>query len=250
MVQGTVPFEKLHDLHFCYAKSVEGNEGLDPNFFKNVKAGQAAGKLMGAYFFLFPLRHIDPHKQVRMFWDQSRGFGSTVGELPPMLDFEWPEPEKWRKWNVDGKFLAEYAKTTAEEMTTLWGCRPVIYFYPYFFNSIIREGGDLSWCKDYPAGPAEYSHMGKWPAEGWHPKWNKDWPWAREDWTFCQIDGNGGMRLPNGVDSDFMIFNGDMKQLRALAGLYDAPPNFDGPIVTRHNEMIEELIASHQRNTQ
>jgi GH25 family lysozyme M1 (1,4-beta-N-acetylmuramidase) len=242
VVQGIVPFHKLTDLSFCYAKSVEGNDGLDPYFFANVKAGQAAGKLMGAYYFLFPLRHIDPRKQVRLFWDQSRGFGSNVGELPPMLDFEWPAPEQWRKWNVDAVFMCQYAKAVCEEMTANWGCKPTIYIYPYFLDCLIRDGGDTSWMSEYDLTIADYSHAGSWPKDDWKPRIKQHWPW--KDWRFCQIDGNGGMRLPNGVDSDFMIFNGDMKALREIAGIYDEKePPFNGPIVTNRNEMIEELVA-------
>lgn len=224
--QGDIPFESLtSDIRFGIFKAQQGNDGFDPYFWKNVKKATDLGIVPGAYFFAYPLPHLDPRDQAKMFFDRSRGFGSNKGELPPFIDLEWPEViardahKGWKEWKCSPKQISNFAKELASEMTALWGVKPIIYIYDWWWECIrngapaygFPEGADVSWAAEYDLWMAHY--INRWPVPGEKPKV----PPPFKDWRFWQFDGNGGLRLPNGADCDFCVFNGEQSDLIALA---------------------------------
>ncbi len=82
----------------AYAEATRGNDGPNPYFQRQVQQLRGAGIACGAYLFAYPLNdaggHInrDPAGQAKLFFDDSAGLGELPGELPPMLDAEWPYP--------------------------------------------------------------------------------------------------------------------------------------------------------------
>src|SRR5579864_9557685 len=76
---------------FAIIKCKQGNDGIDPRFAENVAGAKAAGLLVGAYHFAYPLPKLDPRAQARAFFEAS-SLGNRAGELPPALDLEWPAP--------------------------------------------------------------------------------------------------------------------------------------------------------------
>lgn len=212
-VQGVVPYASLPpDVRFCVAKCKQGNDGKDPTFAANMRAGADHGIIMGGYHFAYPLPHLDPKVQAQGFFEASGGHGCVAGELPPFLDAEWPEPTTWAKWGCNPRQISDWLAGCSEHMHTLFGTKPVLYTYPWWWASI-SKGVDVSWAAEYPLWIASYPGGG-WPKEGAKPALPKPWT----NWTFWQFDGNGGLRLPNGVDADFNVFNGDEAALRAFTG--------------------------------
>lgn len=228
MIQGKVPWRHLKSLgyEFGIAKCQEGNKAKDPAFESNYNAMLDAGIVPGAYHFPYPLPHLDPVKQAELFFKASE-CGSYIGQLPPMLDFEWPAPEEWTKWKCTAPQMADWTRRCLERMTELWGCKPMVYIYPYFASMLLKGGADLAYLSSYPLCMADYSRAGSEIPESAKPK--IPFPWT--DWTFWQHDGNGGLKLPNGVDSDFMVFNGTLDELKALAAGRQQPEVFEGGII-------------------
>ncbi len=228
-VQGIVPFASMPpDIRFCIAKCQQGNDGKDPMFEKNWRTGADHGLVMGGYHFAYPLPHLDPAKQAEGFFAGAGGHGAGRGELPPFIDAEWPEPSKknpdgtisypWKKWGCSAQQMSDWMNACCARMTELFGTKPVIYTYPWWWAAV-SQGVDVSWAAEYPLWIASYPGGG-WPAEGAKPAIPKPWT----DWLFWQFDGDGGLRLPNGVDADFDLFNGDENALRRLTGDVDDVP--------------------------
>lgn len=238
-VQGKVPWKALYASGhlFGIAKCQEGNKGKDPQFESNINAMKDAGIIPQAYHFLYPLPHLDPVKQAEGFFAASP-CGSHVGELPPMLDVEWPAPEEWAKWGCTGPQIALFTKACLERMTELFGCKPVVYVYPWFVEALRRSGADLSFLADYWLNMADYHLVGKEIVEGQSPVVPAPWT----TWTFWQHDGNGGLKLPNGVDSDFCVFNGSLDDLLALAHGPQIPDEESGGTVHVIPDFLRDVV--------
>ncbi len=120
-VQGVVPWSQLTtDYHFVVIKAQQGNDGLDPYFFKNVAGAKAAGLITGGYHFAYPLPHLDPREQARMFFARCKEHGTNVGELPPFLDLEWPAVQDWAKWKCTAQQISDWARDCLGEMRKLY----------------------------------------------------------------------------------------------------------------------------------
>jgi lysozyme len=232
-VQGKVDWPSVAGLgcRFVFAKCSEGNKGhdpifntpsflvdrrraagvsgRDPRFNENVDGARTAGLFAGAYHFAYPLPHQDgnplrdPDKQAKFAFDCAAGLGSLSGELPPMLDLEWPPPEQWGKWGCSAEQIRAWAHDYLDSAKGYWGCAPVLYTYPYFWTAL--QAREDTYFQDFPLCMASYPHPPKWPNEGESPP-ALVLPW--KTWAFWQFTG-GQMKLPNGVDSDFDVFNGD-----------------------------------------
>ena len=219
-VQGAIPFWLLSKDHrFCILKAQQGNDGFDPSFTRNVTEALKNGIEPFAYCFAYPLhddgKHPgrDPREQARLFVDRVTNAHVSMHGRPIFLDFEWPEPINRKRWGVDAAFLAGWCAACAEEVEIYSGVTPILYTYwDWWEEHLVNEDADVSWASLYPLWMADYWGRG-WPQPGDSPKLPK--PWA--EWLFWQFDGNGGLRLPNGVDADFCVFNGDEGALARLA---------------------------------
>lgn len=243
-VQGVVPYEAMPpELRFCIAKCKQGNDGKDATFERNMRAGADHGLVMGGYHFAYPLPHLDPKVQAEGFYNAAAGHGATKGELPPFLDAEWPAPSAkapdgtltypWRKWGCSSQQISDWLAACCERMAELFGRKPILYTYPWWWAEVAK-GVDVSWAAEYPLWMASYTTGGKWPGEDAKPVIPK--PWA--DWLFWQFDGDGGLRLPNGVDADFNVFNGDETALRRLIGEL---PAAEVDVVTDSTRIVHPL---------
>lgn len=233
-VQGVVPFAALaaQDLRFGIFKAQQGNDGFDPSFVANVKGALEVGIEPFPYCFAYPLpekagkvgRH--PREQARIFVDRTIGASKTMVGRPFFLDLEWPEVEEWSKWGCSAQQISEWCAECADEVHILTGVRPILYTYPYWWAAVSKA--DVSWAAQYQLWLAAYTTGGQWPRDGQRPRVPK--PWI--DWCVWQFDGNGGLRLPNGVDADFCMFNGDEDALRALAHVArkDRPASAASPL--------------------
>lgn len=204
-VQGLLQVDALDaaGVRFLIHKCKQGNDGKDPYFERNVAAARAKGWHVGAYHFLYPIPKLDPAAQADGFFAAST-LGQADGELPPALDLEWPDPDAgWAKWGCTPAQICDWSRRCVERVAELYGRKPLIYIYPYFAQRL-ASGGDMSWLAEYPLWIASYE-----------PKPRIPKPW--NSWSVWQYDGNGGARMPNGVDADFNWFNGDEAALEAFA---------------------------------
>lgn len=200
---------------FGILKCQEGNKGKDGLFENNRAALMAEGIAVGAYNFVYPLPHLDPVAQAQLFHAAS-DCGSNTGELPVFVDFEWPSPQEWPKWGCSAAQIGQWFKLCMEEMRSLYGNRPIVYTYPWFIKALLQGGADLDFLVNYHLWMADYSHAGKEIADGMSPVIPE--PWQPRGWLFWQHDGDKGLKLPNGVDADFDVFNGTEEEFQALIG--------------------------------
>lgn len=216
MQGGVLPFALFPaDYRFVILKCAQGNDGIDPSFARNVKLATAKGLVVFAYCFVYPLPHLDPLVQAKTFVDAVRAGGV---EGPIFLDCEWPAPQRlhpqekgWAEWGCSATQIATWLEAHCAEVARLSGCQPVLYTYPDWWTNLAR-GADVSWAVEYDLWIASYVTKG-WPRDTDAPTVPRPW----RTWRFWQFDGNGGLRLPNGVDADFCIFNGSESELQAFA---------------------------------
>lgn len=237
-VQGVVPWTGLaREYAFAIPKAVQGNDGVDPNFARNAAGALAAGMHAFGYCFAYPLPckpkcpgAFDCVCGRSPEWQAARFVREVYKHLPDsriFVDFEWPEvvPSKpggkgWREWGCSPPQMAEWLRRHCAEIVRLTGKRPCLYTYPWFWGAIrdgaaaygFPAGGDVSWAADFDLWIAWYVG-GHWPTAGASPHIPKPWT----TWRFWQFDGNGGLRLPSGMDADFCVFNGDADALNAWA---------------------------------
>lgn len=218
-VQREVPFHLLgSEYKFAILKAQQGNDGFDPFFVRNADAAFDHGLEVFAYCFTYPLPHLDPKAQAALFVQRLEK--TRVAGRPIFLDNEWPEVGPgWKKWGCSPKQLADWQQANAEEVHRLSGVRPVIYTYDYWWGAVrdgapslgYPHGADVSWASEYDLWMAWYRTG--WPKPGDAPKV----PRPFRTWRFWQFDGNKGLKLPNGVDCDFCVFNGDEAALKSYA---------------------------------
>jgi GH25 family lysozyme M1 (1,4-beta-N-acetylmuramidase) len=220
-VQGALPYASLKEYSFVILKAQQGNDGFDPYFERNMKGAVDAGIEPFAYCFAYPLPHLDPRAQAKLFVDSLARF-SEMADRPIFLDYEWPEliasrpgGKGWKEWGCSPPQIAAWLRDNAAEVQRLSGRVPVIYTYDSWWSAV-REGaaaygfatpGDVSWAAQYGLWMAWYREG--WPVPGAAPKIPAPWT----SWRVWQFDGNKGLRLPNGIDADFCVFNGDAAAL-------------------------------------
>lgn len=216
--QKTVDWKALYEKEDCRFAimrcKVGNNPGIDKQFHANVQGARELGMFVGAYHFSFPLPKLDPKKEAESFAASSL-LGAQPGEIPPAFDLEWPPPiagagkKGWKEWGCSAAQVRDHALIALERMTELFGCRPLFYTYPYFWQAMAVAGGMEDFRK-YPLwipGGKQYVN-----GNGAIPDLSKEKPpiiplWG-DDWSIYQHDGNGGRKMPNGIDCDFNVFRG------------------------------------------
>lgn len=217
-VQGRISdWKALYALghRFVFVKVGEGNKALpDPRAADDIKGARDAGLKVGGYFFAYPLPTLnasvnrDPDKQAELHYALGQGIGLGVGDLPPQLDLEWPEPQNWAHWGCSAAQIRDWGLAYLAKQESLWGVTPGLYTYRDFWRELgasseTRFARSKLWMASYIPG--------EWPAPGQTPFIPQPWT----DWTFWQTTG-GKYKLPSGVPVDLDVFNGDEAALEAL----------------------------------
>jgi lysozyme len=244
---GPIDWRKVAEagVRFVFVRCGEGNEPArdDRRFRANVAGARAAGIYVGTYFGAWTLPHggdfpagRSPKDQAARFLEASGGLGREEGELPPVVDAEWPprferqeRPDgttaivnAWAKWQIPGEeFVARWLLEFLEEVERLWGRTPILYTYPDYWRNLGAWGRLAAWAR-FPLWIASYVPGGlhAWvPQESSRPAVPSPW----EDWTFWQFSAEGSpIAIPGigAVPVDRDVFRGDLDALRRLAG-YD-----------------------------
>jgi lysozyme len=196
---------KNQGFDFVWTEATIGNDKPDPDYDEFVAGTQAEDLVPGAYIFFYPLADDpnhpgrSPEDQVNAAFKMTQGLGAKPGELPFMIDIEWPPPTDWSKWKDTAPLIRDKCISALERIKLLWGRTPVIYTEPWFWKSML-VAGDCGYFKDFPlfiAGSAPVILE----------------PWS--DWTFWQQTGSEV--YPKGCGkTDRDVFNGTSEQFAAL----------------------------------
>jgi len=217
---------KANGAHFAFIRASQ-DVYPDPDFRTNWANAKAAGLYRGAYHF------FDLRASARPTKEQAKYFCSLLatdkGELPPVMDFEYPGgtvypqlPERTKSLSI----IFEFSETVYAEL----GEYPIIYTnwstLQYKLQPIpdwLKKRG--LWLAGYP-----YVNAGETPVQaidrmlkagGYDSNRHFGWPW-----TFLQFSDKGdgaafGMES-KGVDLDY--FFGTPEMLKTYCG-GDAPEN-------------------------
>lgn len=209
--QGTITPEQwatidASGVRFVFLRCGNGNNAPDPLFATNLRNARAYAPrvTIGPYHVGFPLppspEHPkrEPEKQAEAHFAQAGGLGARAGELPPVLDFEWPLPKDWAQWGVTSDSAAAWGRAYLARMQQLCGGRaPLIYTYPDFWSHVSLAGADaVAPYATYPLWLARYEVN----VPGTLPPWGAPLFWQKS---------NGGGRLPSGAPVDEDVFIGD-----------------------------------------
>jgi GH25 family lysozyme M1 (1,4-beta-N-acetylmuramidase) len=178
----SVPWAQLRDEHqiaFTCLKASEGTSFTDPQFDAHLAGARAAGIRVGAYHFARPVHSATfAEQEAHRFFLASGALGSSPGELPPLLDLEAPTPGQWAKYGLTASKLRDWAIKFLDTCESLFGCKPMVYSYPYFLNAM-ADVGDVA---SYPLWLASYTSQ-DWPSDGTpapiHTPWTRAtfWQW-------------------------------------------------------------------------
>src|SRR3990172_9560053 len=165
------------DIKFAMLRLVVGNESwTDAGVAKrNAERAKAHGIQCGAYFFPYPLPHLDPKQQIERFLKVLEGVGVAIGEMPPAYDAEWPPREEWKvidgvktltypwkKWGCSASQLKDWHLAALNHGETLLGIQWLLYSYRYHLKCLEAEKApELATRKLWLA---DYGLMGKWPS--------------------------------------------------------------------------------------
>jgi lysozyme len=195
-LQGPIPAVQWQaiaaDVRFVYLRAGVGNDPADSRFTEYLAGARAAGLVVGAYNFAYPLPNEaghpgrDPEDQAQAHYAACEGLGSEAADLPMSLDLEWPAPEAFGQWGCSPAQIVDWTVRYLAKATALYGRAPVLYSYPYFIKAL--AGADLSPLAVHPLWLASYQPV----------------PAVPSPWTECAIQQTtgGGYRLPNGAPCD------------------------------------------------
>ena len=267
-LQGVVPWGTVaRDIRFAYLRGAIGNETMpDARFVENVRAAKCAGVIVGAYFFAYPLPHLDPEWQAahagNLLSVDGKVVGASHGELPIALDLEWPPPFEraddgtfvngWTKRGCNAAQIRSWALRALDVLGARIGCQPVLYTYPFFWERVIAGATphELAAFSSCPLWIADYRTREHVPSPRELPHIPSPWRECGDAIVIWQHDGNGGLRLPNGVDADFNVLVGGENDLARLIGFRAecAPSIVDVERARLHADayMIEEEIVRHR----
>lgn len=190
---------------YSYMKVSQGNYFTDAYFAQNYAGAKAAGVIPGAYLYWRP--DISPAAQVQYF---ARLYGKwKAGDLPPALDVELNDGE------MPGYTVQQLVAHVAESLTLLeqaCGKKPVLYTYPYFWQTRMGNSTQFSsyplWIAGYPNVPVNIG--------GWKDNTGKT------TYTIHQY-ADRGAAYAGGPSVDHNHFNGTLADLQNFAGLGGVP---------------------------
>jgi len=211
------------EVRFAYVRCAVGTTARrDARFRANVELFKRYGVPVGPYFFPYPLPGLDPVAQARLHVSLAEGLGTSIGELAPMKDYEWPPRETrlkdgtieqtWKKFGCSAPQIRGWLEAYDEEVDRLSGCDGPAYTYPYWAECV--EMWRSPRLTSRPLVLAWYPLKGIVPTDEQLARVPVTRGWDRI--TIVQHDGDGGLRLPvsgGDVDFDVMLDPADLDRL-------------------------------------
>jgi GH25 family lysozyme M1 (1,4-beta-N-acetylmuramidase) len=206
--------ETIGKLRFVYCKATHGTSGIDKEFAHN-SVGRKAMRWSGYYFWFVPGQ--PPKKQAEWCF-QNIEKTYTSRDLCVAMDFEELAPVGYGPSR-----LLQEGQECGERMEELLGHKIITYSGKgYWDHPQGCAGLDSEWFASHDYWHAEY--RGHVPLETEMPRLSA--PWAKRGiraraW---QWDGDKGIYLPNGTDSDFNFFDGSEDDLQHWIDTTGIPP--------------------------
>lgn len=228
--QGTIPWELVAKagINFAIGRAAVGNEAHGNARFQEYRMGaRAQGIAFGGYTFVYPLPHLSARAQAAQHVRALEMCGALEGEIVPMADLEWPPREEWKvdaagqkiltypwkRWGCSAEQIAEFCLTYLDETFHLTGLKWGRYSFGYWTDCV-----EMYKYPEFAEGPLWFAHYwskGHIPTKAEIQALKVPGPWTSA--TIIQHDGDGGLRLPNGVDADFNIMPGGRQALARLS---------------------------------
>ncbi len=192
--------------NFAFVKATEGTGYVNPYFGADWAAIQANGMVRGSYHYAKPDSSPTSAAEQARYFVSVAGQMQATGDLAPILDFE-------DSGGLSPSALITWVHSWLDTITALTGRTPIIYTYPYFWQSAMGNDTGFTqyplWIADYNGGSAPHTPL----IGGWN------------SWTFWQYTDAGSIPgVPTGVD--ISKFCCDSGTLSALAnGATTAPPS-------------------------
>lgn len=221
--QGEVDFSTFEKANIVFAVSKAAHaSGADASFARNWRESKARGVIRGGYGWYLPQSSSKASAQADALWSSLEKGGYTETDMPPAMDFEEPFAMDPRKM-LDGAF--EYI----ERLIARSGRRPLLYTGTWFWNQYLKSltGKGLKVANNLFVldAPELVAMCDLWHSEYPPLKSKTDYaaavqglkaptlpaPWQSRGLTAVlhQFDGDKGLVLPQGTDSDFNVFWGD-----------------------------------------
>jgi lysozyme len=188
-VQGNIDFNAVaaSGIEFVICKCYTGNDGIDPTYAINIVNAQNAGLKVASYNFLYPLPTSAAHPNRDPAGQAALHFNATKTNIV-CADLEWPTPDLFNQWGVNGQFINDWTLQYLEAYTQLAGTAPLVYTYPYYAKSIGLT--------------ADFANYGLWIASYVPNQPVIPSPW--NSWKIWQQSG-GTYHLPSGAPCDFDV---------------------------------------------
>ncbi len=204
-------------IRFAICKATHGTVGVDPTYARNASEVHKTTIVLGAYHWFEPAQ--DPIAQ-------ARHFVRTAGVLDILaIDFEDSDGGAVKPRELLAGVLA-----MAREVTRLTGRKPLIYTGKYFalgaeFDASDELASYPLWHAQYPSTkPDARPYQEAVCALASEPSIAGAWAKRQFHESIWQFDGDGGLRLPNGIDVDVNRFRGGYADFVAwLASLVVGP---------------------------
>lgn len=185
MHQGKINWRKIPDrIRFAFAKATEGQDYVDPRYYRNRRAAGRQRIKFGAYHFARPSgrgRRAVRRDASREARDFVRAADLRGRHMLPVLDLEVSD-------GLGERALKRWTRRWLEEVRERVGVKGMIYTSPFFWRT---EMGNTQWF-------AEHGYRALWIAH-WETR-RPDIPagnWDGEGWTFWQYTSCGRVR---GID--------------------------------------------------
>jgi GH25 family lysozyme M1 (1,4-beta-N-acetylmuramidase) len=200
---------------FAYVKATETNNYVNPYFARDYADAKKAGLLVGAYTFARP-DHRDPVGDANIFIDNA-AWKNDSQTLVPFVDLEWPYFKTVGAcYNLDQTAMRAWIQAFLDQVQARIGRKAMIYTAASWWNQCV---GNTTQFASYPLDVATWSGTAPRLPYGWS-RWTL-WQYAAGDTTQQGI-----------YDRD--VFNGDLDQLRRLAGIDPPEPLVARPSVISH----------------
>ncbi len=192
--------------NFAFVKATEGTGYVNPYFSADWAAIQANGMVRGSYHYAKPNTSPTSAAEQAQYFVATAGLMQATGDLAPILDFE-------DSGGLSPSALITWVHSWLNTITALTGRTPIIYTYPYFWQSAMGNNTGFTqyplWIADYNGGSAPNTPL----IGGWN------------SWTFWQYTDAGSIPgVSTGVDiSKFCCDSGTLSSLSN--GATPTPPS-------------------------
>jgi GH25 family lysozyme M1 (1,4-beta-N-acetylmuramidase) len=160
-------FLAAHGVRFAYLRAGFGNREPDTHFSAYAAGAGAARIAIGACHFALPLPSgtvqtgLEPEDQAQAHYEACEGLGSSQHDLPPAMDLQFPEPERWNEWGCSAGQVTDWTIRYVLKASALYGRIPVIRSYSWWIRSagLVGLGSCHLWLDGSLPVPSPWSKL-------------------------------------------------------------------------------------------